>query len=249
MNNPCKPVSLFTFVFMFIVCLMPACTDEAAELQKDVVKTTGFVVDGFGKERGYNGSYDIRVEFKDEKGKWLSVVKDISSNEWYHLSKGQKVMLVYSRKNPKIVKLLFTREDVEEATGVKDREMQIADLNALLTMKKVQVDSFLNTITSSWVKSNDSAWINESNYQYIRLFPSQRSVVYVSGPEEYRRFQKLVKQADFHETPVETSGGELSKKSFENDSLFIGLILSEEKKMILSSVTLRKKEITPAKKH
>jgi hypothetical protein len=232
---------ILTAIFMCIVFLLAGCVNEHDQLMKDGIKTKGFITDGLGKARYSGGTFDIKVEFKDEKGKWQSVIKSITATEFHSYSKGQQVMVIYSKKDPEIMEILTSNEAVAEYTGVKERDIEIADLNALVTMKKEHIDSFLNTITYSWTKTNDSAWINERKYQYVRLFPSKKSVIYISGPEEYRRFQKLVKDTDLQETAVEMNG-EIGKKSFENDSLMIGLILSEEKKMLLSSVTLHKKD-------
>ena len=226
---------------MWIVFLLPGCVNVHDQLMKDGIKTKGYITDGLGKVNYQGGTFDIKVEFKGENGKWITVNKSISSTEFHSYSKGQQVMLIYSKKNPEILEILSSDEAVAEYTEVKERDIEIADLDALLTMKNEHIDSFLNTITYSWAKTNDSAWINERKYQAVKLFPTQQSIVYISGPEEYRRFQKLVTQAGFHETQTENNG-ELGKKSFENDSLLIGLILSQEKKMILSSVTLHKKD-------
>jgi hypothetical protein len=237
-----KPVLIFPGVFMWIVFMMHASDNESVELKKDGIKTKGYIVDGKSvTDRQGDGSYDIKVEFKDEKGKWITVYKSVSRSEYNRYSKGQQVMLVYSKKNPTVIEVLSSAETIEEYTGVKDREIELTDLKTLLTMKKEHVDSFLNTITYSWMKT-ELGWVNERKYKFIRLVPEQKAVVYVSGPDEYRRFQHLMKQNDFHETDASDDGDGLQKKSFENDRLFVGLILTREKGMLLCSVTLRKKD-------
>jgi hypothetical protein len=256
------PFSLFVgAVFMFTVSILPGCNnvDNDDILKKDGIKALGHIKDGSGKSGKYSEFFDIIVEFEDENGTLLTVNKSVTRSQFDSYSKDQQVMLVYSKKNPSIIKILSTPEEVQEFTGLKERDIAIADLNALVTMNKQNIDSCLNTITYGWEKKgNDSAWINERKHQYVRVFPNQKSVVYISGADEYKRFQDLVKQAGFHETVQEGEKGESERKTFENDSLFIGLILNREtvartgtdimslvqgdREVLLSSVTLRKKE-------
>jgi hypothetical protein len=255
------PFSLFvTAVFMWTVCILSGCNnvDNDEILKKDGIKALGHIKDGSGKSGKYSEFFDIVVEFEDENGTSLTVNKSVTRSQFDSYSKDQQVMLVYSKKNPSIIKILSTPEEVQEFTGLKERDMAIADLNALVTMKKENVDSFLNAITYGWEKKgNDTAWINERKNQYVRMFPNQKSIVYISGPDEYKRFQGLVKQAGFHET-VPEGNGESERKTFENDSLLIGLILNRstmerdggneiiplvtKEEVLLSSVTLRKKD-------
>lgn len=262
MKKPLNLVLIFVAVSLWTASILPGCgnTHIDDELKKDGIKALGRIIEGIGKSGQYSEYFDVTIAFQDENGTDLTVHKSVTRSEFDSFSKDQKVLMVYSKKNPSIVKILSTPEEVQEYTGIKERSMAIADLNALVTMKKENVYSFLNSITYKWEKKdNDSAWINERKSQYVRLFPSQKSVVYISGSDEYKRFQDLVKQAGFHETEPEVKG-ESERKTFENDSLFIGLILNREtvartgtdimslvqgdREVELCSVTLRKK--TPA---
>ncbi|MBO9200932.1 MULTISPECIES: hypothetical protein [Niastella] len=261
-----KPAITFVAVFMCIVSILPSCgnTHIDDELKKDGIKALGKIIDGSGKSGKYSEHFDITVEYQDENGTDLTVSKSITRDEFKSFSKDQKVLLVYSKKNPSIIKILATPEEVLEYTGLKERDMAIADLNALATTKKENVASLLNTVNYGWEKSKDSAWINERKNQYVSVFPELKMVVFVSGPDEYKRFQDLAKQAGLHETAPLVEG-ETVKKSYENDSLYIGLNMTRdvekrdigneyvpivtEHEVFLSVITFRKKGPAITKKH
>lgn len=246
-------------IFLLTVSLLPGCgnVDNDEILKKDGVKALGHIRDGSGKSGKYSEFFDIIVEYNDENGTLLTVNKSVTRGQFDSYSKDQQVLLVYSKKNPSIIKILSTPEEVLEFTGIKERDMAIADLNGLLTMKKQNIDSCLNTINYGWEKKDsDSAWINERKHQFLRLFPSEKTIIYVSDAKEYERFQNLAKQAGFHDAVTEVAGG-AERKTFENDSLFMSLVLNREMKerksdnpmvpyvtqeeVVLCVVTLRKK--------
>ncbi len=259
-NKPFFPsVSLAVAILMWTVSILPGCgnIDNDEILKKDGIKAIGHITDGTGESGKYSEHFDIIVEYTDENGTPLTVHKSVTRSDFDSYSKDQQVMLVYSKKNPSIIKILSTPEEVQEFTGLKERDIAIADLNALVTMRKQNVDSFLNNITYAWEKNNDSAWINERRKQDVRLFADQKSVVYVSESDEYQRFQQLVKQGGFHEIVPEVNEGS-NRKTFENDSLIVSINLTRDtvsskagndivsylrkKETVLCFVTLRKND-------
>ncbi|OQP55954.1 hypothetical protein A4H97_20420 [Niastella yeongjuensis] len=249
-------------IFFCTVSILPGCdnVDNDVILKQDGVKALGTLKDGTGESGKYSEYFDVIVEYTDENGTSLTVHKSVTRSDFKSFSKDQQVMLVYSRKNPAIIKLLLTPEEILEYTGIKERDMEIADLNALVTMKKENMDSSLNKITFGWVKNNDTAWINERKNQYIRVFPHEKSIIYIAKSPEYKRFYDLAKQAGYRSVTEGKEGSDL--RIFENDSLIIDLNLNRstrerdispgnvpipiKEEVQLSVVTLSKKQ--PAKK-
>lgn len=231
------------------VFLMKLSTNETKELKKYGVTTRGTIIDGSGFKSRRGGMYDLTIEFKDENNRLLTVKKDVGEDEFNRYGKGEQVMLVYSKKHPNILRILSSDESIEEYTGIKARDFEIKDLKALLTMKRTDVDSFLNTISYGWAK-RDSGWINERKNQYIRM-AQKGAIVYVGPFDNFHRFPPLFKQENFHEIELKDNP---TLKLFYNDSLDVAVEMKTGgstrllAKMLLSTVSMRLRELPLAEK-
>ncbi|OQP66738.1 hypothetical protein [Niastella populi] len=232
------PLMVLPALGMLILLIIRTVNDESNELKKYGVTTKGIIRDGSGFKTRRGGSFDVTIEFKDENGRWLTVKESVSENEFRRYGKGQWVTIVYSKKHPNIVEILSSDSQVEEYTNVKSREFEIKDLKALLTMKRNDVDSFLNTISYPWTK-HDSGWINERKSQFIRISPQSGTVTLVGSFENWQRFPKLFKAENFQEMDSKSNP---MLKLFHNDSLYAGVEFKSGKMgRLFSTVSLRLK--------
>lgn len=243
------PAMVLPAIAILAVFLMKLSTNETKELKKYGVTTKGTIIDGSGFKSRRGGMYDLTIEFKDENDRLLTVKKDVGEDEFNRYGKGEQVMLVYSKKHPNILRILSSDESIEEYTGIKARDLEIKDLKALLTMKRTDVDSFLNTISYGWQK-HDSGWVNERKYQYIRM-AQKGTIVYVGPFDNFHRFPKLFKQENFQEVQSKDNP---SLKLFYNDSLDVAVEMKTGgsgnllAKRLLSIVSMRLREVPLAEK-
>jgi hypothetical protein len=229
-------------IFLFVLA-KKVDNYEKDELSTDGIVTTGIIKDGSKATVKRSTKCDIVVEYKVENDRLMNVSQTVTESEFDSYSKGQQVTLVYSKKHPDIFRILSTDEAIEKYTGVKNREVGVKDLIALMSMKHDSINSFLNTISYSWEK-HDTGWVNERNNQYVNLSPKTGSVTYIGSGVNFKLYQNLFKLENFQElkTTDSTSHSNRSSKIYFNDNLVAAMELGVDKgNMLILSISIQKK--------
>lgn len=117
--------SVFGVIILFFVFSMNFSFRESDELKKDGIRTVGIITDGSGIKIRKGASYDVTVQFLTNEGDSITVTKDIGESDFGLVSQYQPVELIYSRKDPKMIRLLIsdvTRKEFESVGASKANE-------------------------------------------------------------------------------------------------------------------------------
>jgi hypothetical protein len=223
-------------VFLFVQYYSIDKPDEPDELNKYGVKTTGTIVTGIGRtnSRG-DGSFDVTVQFYTKEGKLQTVTTPVDKDKFGLLHVDQEVNLIYSKIHPSRIKLMVNDYEVEQITGIRDRNLDLKDLTTLLTLKQDSVGFYLNTISYKWNKRN-SGWFNERKNEFVKIFAGENSVTYVSN--EALQFPQLLRKNNFRY--VDSTQDKIFG-TYESNKFIAVVNMGVTNGKMMSSVTLTKK--------
>ena len=231
------PFLVIPGLVMVFVFFMHFVSEEKSELQQYGEKVSGVIVDGSSIKSRRGGSYEVTVKFKTKAGKVHRVKESVGEHEFASFYKGQKVDLIYSKKDPTIIELLTNKETLQAYTGSEERNLAVKDLITLLSDEKKDTGLFLNKINYGWsFNKKDSLWVNERKESAINLQPPYgiRCVTYGNSFSEFPdEFLKLGFQpVEFEDKKVKFYESDEYKASIEFvvNAPFVGTITTIRRK-------------------
>lgn len=165
------------FIFYFIIssCFSSGADKILKETQEDAVAT---VIDGSSIEGRRINYASITVEFTTKDGKVISAVEDVSTYKFKDFYLGQKLNIVYSKKDPHNIDLLIDDYSVRKMTGRDSREIEPNDLLKLTTVSFSDLGPELNKINNNWVyEDSEGVWIDNKRHQAISTRKNPDQVV------------------------------------------------------------------------
>lgn len=182
---------------------------EENELLKYGVKVKGTVIDGKAYTSRRGGTYDIKIRFLTRSGNLIVVNEDVGKSEFNDYYVGQKVDLIYSKKNPELIELLTTDENIKKYIQSEERPLNFNDLVKLFDVIDVEKEDYLNKIQAGWLKQDyQNFWINERKQTGIKKADSKNiTLIYlksVDGLHFEKEFKKnglvKIKGTNFYES-------------------------------------------------
>jgi len=104
---------LIIFIFIFPIALIYHETQlESDEFENYGIYTTGTITDGSSLHGRRVDFSSVVVAFTSEEGYNYNIDHSLSAAEFNRLSKDQEVPLVYSKRHPNLLKILYTYDDI-----------------------------------------------------------------------------------------------------------------------------------------
>lgn len=204
-------VSFFPgFIFYFIIssCFSSGADKILKETQEDAIAT---VIDGSSIEGRINYA-TVTVEFTTKDGKVISAVEDVSTYKFKDFYLGQKLNIVYSKKDPHNIDLLIDNYSVIKMKGMQNREIEPNDLLKLTTVSFSNLDAELSKINNNWVyNDSEGVWVDDKRQQVLstRKNPDQVVLMMPTGYGNDLKFADKFVELGFVKIPAEEIGIEV----------------------------------------
>ena len=236
------PVIIITFILSLII--ENGAYQTLKNTQEEVM---GTVIDGLSRaSKSGRGHTYVVVQFTTKTGKEMIVAKDISRYQFKDFYKGQQLVLVYSRDNPKNIDLLIDKSVVKDLMSTDERSINAMDLFHLLAIDTENILPELNKISYGWrYDSVKQVWKNNRANSSISLVG--RKLIHITNFnfESNYYFLKSLDTTEFNRmVPSKILGG---AGVFESaDYSIFQQIVNEKQRYIITTVT--KKHETKSKK-
>jgi hypothetical protein len=211
-----SPMVVVPGIAMVMVFVLNFSTIEASLLIEDGEFVIGNVIDGSGvKNIKGNGTYDLTVKFKTRNGEDVIVTEDVSEGEFRSSKNGDIIELIYSKRDSKIVELLFTDEDKKKYlfTDV-EKELEIKDLLLMTNKDNEILGEGLNKLNYIW-KFNmiDSTW--ENKIKKLSVKTTSKNSIILNSNEQNETYVKQLLKLNFKLIKNDSS------KIYENDKFLV----------------------------
>ncbi|NER16264.1 DUF3592 domain-containing protein [Spongiivirga citrea] len=231
------PFFVVPAIIMLLVFNMHFSASERAELKEDGITVKGVIVDGKAYESRRGGTYSVTVKFKTKTGQAMRVSEGVSESEFDNLYKGQKVQLVYSKKNPSLIEILTSDSDIASYTGIESRDITPEDLMNLINKENHEVGKSLNEISYSWrFDKQDSVWINEKKSLAVKVKQNE-TIRYISFNHKSLLFGNELEKIGFNQ--VENEDKKL--KLFEGEQHYAAVETTLQDMRVGTIITVQNK--------
>ncbi len=231
---PEKPIK-YEFGVMFLMLVIPAIIFgfyssfrydriKIEELDSNAVLAKGSIDSGQDlSDRGENFN-SLFVSFTTKEGEKINTECKIPPKHRYSAI-GKKVLLEYSSRYPKNIRLIVNRSMIKEKYGSEERMPGLNDLKTLLNMdnSRNMIINELDKIVYGWFYSKrQGAYVNDK--YYLRINKYNNEVMLTSGSSGVSAiFQNL----NYHYTP-RTGEKVFSQHGVEYESSGYYILLSEK---------------------
>lgn len=99
------PYGIILIFPIMISLIIIYSNDESSELDKYGQQTIGKIVDHQEMRIKRDKIYSVIIEFRTKEGKIFQVKEDVGKSDYYGLKDGMEVDLIYSSRNPSILKI------------------------------------------------------------------------------------------------------------------------------------------------
>lgn len=218
-------ILLFVIIWMFMIFLfwMHFSTSESSEIRNNGVKAVGTILDGKSLKGRRSNAYSILVKFNTVENVEIVVNESVGEDEFSKFKIGQKVELVYSKNDPKIIELLTNKSAIKNYYGSEERDLTISDLFKLLDLDDSARLIMLKKIAYEWKFNSDSTFYMKGKTT-ISIEESNKLIFYSNG-SEYWDFPEELEKLGF-------------KKTHNSDN-----IKTYESSMIIVNIQLIRKEL------
>ncbi|SDC84239.1 hypothetical protein SAMN05216323_105524 [Williamwhitmania taraxaci] len=219
-------IFLFVIIWIFMIFLfwMHFSVSESSEIRNNGVKVAGTILEGKSIKGGRGRAYSVVVQFKTAENVVITVNESVDEDEFLKFKTGQKIELIYSLNDPKIIELLTNKSAIKNYYGSEERDLTISDLFKLLDLNDSASLTMLKKIAYEWKFNSDSTFYLKGKTTAISIDESDKLIFYSMGSEYW----------DFPEE-LETLG---FKKTHDSDNM-----KTYESPMIIVNVQLIIKEL------
>jgi len=221
--NKLKTSIIFLFViiwiFMTFVFWMNFSASESSEIRNYGVKAVGTIIDGKSLKGRRTTAYSIVVKFRTAEDVEIVVNKSVGEDEFSKFKIGQKIELVYSKNDPKIIELLTNKSAIKNYYGSEERELKISDLFVLLDSVDSARLKMLKKIAYEWKLNSDSTLYIRGKTAAISIAESDKLIYYSMG-SEYWDFPEELETLGFKK--IHSSD---NIKTYESSTLIVNIQL------------------------
>lgn len=218
---------VFVIVFFFgfsIFLLYDEIERTSAEIEKNGVYTTGYIVDGSSYSSRRADFSNVIIKFKTKDGKEQTTKQDISASEFSRFSQFQEIPIVYSSRYPSILEILRSDESIAKYSKTKVRDLTLKDFMTILDMSApIEINTFLNGINQKWNYDNGgdrNSNIYENNFKNIGIkVVNQKELIYVHNGVNQQLFESEMNELGFKKTDIYGEKGLF----FTNDKYLINI--------------------------
>lgn len=194
-------IILFVIIWMFMIFLfwMHFSSSESSEIRKNGVKVVGTILEGKSIKGRRGSAYSVVVQFKTAESVDMIVNESVGEQEFSKFKIGQKIELVYSKNDPKIIELLTNKSAIKNYYDSEERELTISDLFKLFNMADSARLIMLKKIAYEWNINSDSTFYAKGNTTAIQIDEFGK-LIYYSMSSEYWDFPKELEILGFKKT-------------------------------------------------
>lgn len=214
-------IFLFVIIWMFMTFLfwMHFSASESTEIRNNGIKAVGTILDGKSLKGRRSTAYSIVVKFNTVENVEIIVNESVGEEEFSKFKIGQKVELVYSKNDPKIIELLTNKSAIKNYYSSEERDLTISDLFILIDLVDSTRLKMLKKIAYEWKLNSDSTHYIKGKTAAISIAESEKLIFYSMG-SEYWDFQEELETLGFKKTHDSDN-----IKTYESSTLIVNIQL------------------------
>jgi hypothetical protein len=233
-------VVFFGFFGSLLIAYILSCNYDLRKIQEFKnfgVRTNATVVDGLQKNstslKGRKSSESqITFEYTTREGQKLKWTESVNSDDFENAYKGQKIELIYSTLNPRMVELLINKETRKRYSSTVERKIQVDDFEKLYNIQnKDSVLIFLNSFNYGWKKMTENGdrsilYRHDESKDFL-MINSDKQIVWVTKSfETGDKFKENIYKAGFvvdSSAVLPRSNGVIGKTLWKKDESYFVL--------------------------